>query len=512
MCVLLCDSITKLTQKMSLKTWAAQKLAAMRVRQIRKLVAMPREAQTELLLRLLAQARDTAFGRDHGFASIRTHADYAQAVPVRDYEALRLWIDRAYGGTPDVLWPGRPLYFAKTSGTTSGTKYIPLTRPSMQCQVKGARDALFCYIHETRDTRFLDGKMIFLSGSPTLELNAAGIPVGRLSGIAQHFVPSYLQRNRVPTYATNCIEDWETKVAKIVEETVPQDLRLVSGIPPWVQMFFEQVTAATGKAPAQVWPNLNVFVQGGVDYTPYRDLITHAFGKPLRTVEVFPASEGFVAVQDSQLDPALLLMLDYGIFFEFIPLAEYGQPHARRLPLWEVAVGEQYALILSTNAGLWAYDIGDVVKFTSTAPYKLRVTGRVKHFISAFGEHVIQEEVTAAMAAALAATGAQVAEFTVAPLVAAQGSRHEWYVEFLTPPADLSVFAHVLDGALQQQNVYYKDLRAGEMLAPAAVFPLQPDACRAYMKSIGKLGGQNKFPKLKNDRSMAEALQPYVLG
>lgn len=493
---------------MSIKTTVARLLARHRMGQIARTVAEPELHQRQLLARLLERASLTEFGRDHGYGAYRDYDRYRTTVPIRDYEAFRPYIDRAYSGVPDVLWPGRPLYFAKTSGTTSGTKYIPLTREMMRCQVKGAKDALLAYIHHTGNARFLDGKMIFLSGSPALEKNEAGIPVGRLSGIAQHFVPAYLQKNRVPTYATNCLEDWEQKVRTIIEETRTQDLRLVSGIPPWVQMFYEEVERITGKKPAELWPNLDVYVHGGVDYAPYSPLIRQAFGRIMDTVETYPASEGFIAIQDLPHDPSLLLMLDYGIFFEFVPLSEWDSPspRPRRLPLWEVEPNVNYAILLTTNAGLWAYAIGDVVKFTSVKPYRMRVTGRVKHFISAFGEHVIEEEVNHALQEALRRCGGEVLEYTVAPLIADTGSRHEWYVEFATPPADLQAFATAADEALRQKNVYYDDLRAGGMLAPAALFPLQPGACRDYMKSIGKLGGQNKFPRLKNDRSVVELL------
>ncbi|MCE3007431.1 MAG: GH3 auxin-responsive promoter family protein [Bacteroidetes bacterium] len=492
---------------MSVKTAIAKLLARQRVAQIHRMAAEPEAHQRQLLARHLERAALTQFGQAYGFGAFRDYETYRQRVPLREYEAFQPYIDRAYAGQPDVLWPGRPLYFAKTSGTTSGAKHIPLTREMMQAQVRGAKDALLCYIYHTGNAHFLDGKMIFLSGSPALERNVAGIPVGRLSGIAQHFVPAYLQRNRVPTFDTNCIEDWEAKLAAIIRETRSQDLRLISGIPPWVQMFYERVEAETGKKPAELWPKLDVFVQGGVDYTPYRPLIQAAFGRLQDTVETYPASEGFIAIQEDPSVDALLLMLDYGIFFEFVPLAEYYHENPRRLPLWEVQLGEQYAIVLTTNAGLWSYVIGDVVKFVSTAPYRLKVTGRVKHFLSAFGEHVIEEEVSAALQYAVQAAGGQVAEYTVAPYVAEQGSRHEWYIEFSQRPASLDAFAQRLDEKMRQQNPYYEDLRAGHMLAPAAVYVLPDGACRAYMKQQGKLGGQNKFPKLKNDRSVADALR-----
>jgi hypothetical protein len=496
---------------LSLKRRIAHIWARQRAKRIARLARDPAGAQQALLQRLVRQARATHFGREHGFDHITDIASFQERVPIRGYEGFRAWIDRIYHGERDVLWPGLPLYFATTSGTTSGAKYIPISKDSMPFHVKGARDALLLYIHDTGRSAFLDGKMMFLSGSPAISKNPAGIRTGRLSGIANHYVPNYLKRNRLPSYEANVIEDWEQKVARIVAETRDEDLRLISGIPPWVQMFFERLQEQTGRLPIENWPNLQTFVQGGVDYRPYEELFYQKLGRSVDIVEVYPASEGFIAVQSTQADNGLQLMLDYGIFFEFIPLAEYGSSHARRLTIDEVALEEHYALVLTTNAGLWAYDIGDTVKFTSLQPPKIRVTGRVKHFISAFGEHVIQEEVNNALLEAVDQTEAQVQEFTVAPYVGKAASYHEWLIEFTQPPADLPRFAELIDQAMQRQNPYYKDLRDGNMLARAQVRPLQLNANRAYMKAQGRLGGQNKFPRLANDRSVADFMQPYIL-
>ncbi|MDX1908663.1 MAG: GH3 auxin-responsive promoter family protein [Bacteroidia bacterium] len=497
---------------MSIKTlvglaWARQRAAA-----IRREAAHALRLQSQTFQTLLRTAAGTAFGREHGFAAIRTHEDFCRQVPVRDYEASRPWLDRIYHGEADVTWPGTPLYLAKTSGTTSGTKYIPITRDSIARQVQGARDALMCYMAETGNARFLDGHMMFLSGSPEIESNAHGIKTGRLSGIVNHFVPAYLQANRVPSWDANIIEDWELKVRTIVQETKTKDLRLISGIPPWVQMLFEELGRQTGKTPLEVWPNLSLFVQGGVDFSPYQPIFEQYFQGKVDVTEVFPASEGFFAFQDSQTDDGLLVMPDYGIFYEFIPISQYGQPDAPRLTLAQVETGVQYALIVSTNAGLWAYDIGDTVRFTSVRPWKLRVSGRVKHFISAFGEHVISEEVNRAILEACAATGAAFQEFTVAPRIESEkgASAHEWFVEFTQAPADLAAFTAHLDHALRGLNTYYNDLREGNILRMAIVNPIRLEASRAYMKSIGKLGGQNKFPRLSNNRTIADWLQAYI--
>ena len=499
---------------MSIKTWGGKVWAQKRARELTRIRANSLALQQQTFTHLISTAKETAFGKAHHFSEIQTYADFQQAVPVRNYEDSRPWLDRVYRAEPNITWPGLPLYLAKTSGTTSGAKYIPITNVSIKQQIAGARDTLLAYLAETKNARFLGGKMMFLSGSPEIEQNEYGLKTGRLSGIVNHFVPGYLQTNKVPGYDTNIIADWEEKVATIVREIKEDDLRLISGIPPWVQMLFEELERQTGKMPLEAWPNLQLFVQGGVDFQPYKPIFDHYFQGQVDMAEVYPASEGFFAFQDSQQDPGLLLMPNYGIFYEFIPLQEYGNPDAERLTLDQVSVGEQYALIISTNAGLWAYDIGDTVKFLSLNPYKIRVTGRVKHFISAFGEHVISEEVNQAIMVAMEAVGAEFYEFTVAPQIVEErgASCHEWLIEFAQAPEDIQKFTHVLDDALRTQNAYYEDLRSGNILSLPQIKVLAPHASRKYMKSIGKLGGQNKFPRLSNDRKIADALYPYILG
>ncbi|MEM6272481.1 MAG: GH3 auxin-responsive promoter family protein [Bacteroidota bacterium] len=498
---------------MGLKRWIAERWAHSRAKAIRRVHENAVASQHRTLKQLIYKATNTQFGQDHGFAGIASPADFRARVPVRNYEAGRKYFDAIRDGQSDVTWPGKPLYLAKTSGTTSGAKYIPITRDSIRYQIKGARDALLLYIHETGNSAFLDGRMMFLSGSPVLDTNDHGLKVGRLSGIVNHFVPSYLRRNQVPTYATNCIEEWEQKVDKILDETLPEDLRLISGIPPWVQMYFERLEERTGEKPLERWPNLSLFAQGGVDFSPYEGVFRNYFDERIDILELFPASEGFFALQDKMPSQGLLLNLAYGMYYEFIPMAEYGNEHPTRLGLEDVELDTQYALIVSSNAGLWAYDIGDTVKFVSKNPHRLKVTGRVKHFISAFGEHVIVEEVNRAMIHACEQHGAEIVEFTVAPqLAGGEGdSFHEWLVEFRQSPPDEAAFSTTLDAELRRQNSYYDDLRNGNMLRAAVVRKIQLNATREYMRAIGKLGGQNKFPRLSNNRKIADWLQDYVL-
>lgn len=482
-------------------------------RRIRRMAAHAVADQERILRHLVARARRTAFGQAHHFDAIKNYADFARAVPIRDYEELKPYIERAKAGEPDVLWPGRPAYFAKTSGTTSGAKYIPMSRGSTPLHFGTARDALFNYYARTGNGRWLDGKMIFLSGSPELE-EINGIPTGRLSGISNHLVPAWLRTNQLPSWKTNCIEDWEQKVERIVDETAEADMRLISGIPPWVQMYYERLLARTGKKTVRdVFPNYSVFVYGGVNFEPYRAKLEELVGGPMDAVETYPASEGFIAFQDAFPAEGLLLNTNAGMFFEFVPANEAFQENPTRLWLKDVELGVNYALILHTNAGLWGYNIGDTVQFVSKNPYRIVVSGRIKHFISAFGEHVIGKEVEEAILPVANAEGVRIVEFTVAPQVnPPEGGMpyHEWFVEFDAPPADPAAFAEAVDIRMRAQNIYYDDLITGNILRPLVIRPLRRDAFREYMKAEGKLGGQNKVPRLANDRKIAAALEPYV--
>jgi len=498
---------------MGLKAALSKPFAALVVRGINKWKANAVAAQQKTLLELVESASHTAFGKDHQFSEIRSHADFKRLVPIRDYEELRPYIERVVAGEPDVMWKGKPQYFAKTSGTTSGVKYIPISKESMPEHVKAARNALLTYIHETGKADFVNGKMIFLQGSPVLT-KKNGINVGRLSGIVAHLVPGYLQKNRLPSYETNCLEDWEEKVDAIVAETYHEDMTLISGIPPWVQMYFDKLQEkANGKQIKDIFKNFSLFVYGGVNYEPYRAKIEASIGKKIDTIETYPASEGFIAYQDTQNDKSLLLLANAGMFYEFIPADEYYNDNPTRLSLGEVELEQNYALILNTSAGLWGYSIGDTVKFVSKNPYKIVVTGRIKHFISAFGEHVIGEEVEHALLTVANEAGIGITEFTVAPQVATPAGElpyHEWFVEFAVPPTDLISFSKKVDEALQKKNIYYFDLIEGKILQPLIIRSLQKDAFVNYMRSQGKLGGQNKVPRLSNDRKIAEELKRFI--
>ena len=467
--------------------------------------------QEQIFQQLVKIGSKTAYGRQINLIEGADYQSFKNLVPIQDYEGLRPWIEKIKQGAQNVLWKGQPLYFAKTSGTTSGVKYIPITKDSIPNHINTARNALLCYMAESGNTQFADGKLIFLSGSPQLE-RVGGIPTGRLSGIVNHHVPSYLRSNQLPSFETNCIEDWEPKLKKIVEETWQQNMTLISGIPPWMQMYFDALIEKSGKKVGELFPNFSVMVQGGVNFEPYKSKLLESIGRPVDTIELFPASEGFFAFQDTLDQQGLLLNTNSGIFFEFIPLQEIGKEGAQRVSLSEVKVGQNYSLVINSNAGLWGYEIGDVVRFVSVDPYRIIVVGRTKHFISAFGEHVIGEEVEYSLNKALEEFSVSIREFTVAPYVSQDQDKscHEWFIEFDKAPENLAAFSSCIDLHLRKKNVYYDDLIKGNILRPLKINPIRKGGFVDYMRSIGKLGGQNKVPRLSNDRKIADALTSFI--
>ncbi|KOP37334.1 hypothetical protein DBB36_22770 [Flavobacterium sp. WLB] len=494
---------------MSIKSIAAKIFARKIYNQTLSWANKPIETQLEVFKSLIENAKETEFGKDHNFASIKTFEDFQKNVPIRDYEDLKNYIEKVKAGEENILWKGKPLYFAKTSGTTSGAKYIPLTKESMPTHVNAARNAILHYINETGNADFVDGKMIFLQGSPILT-EKHGIKFGRLSGIVAHFVPKYLQKNRMPSWETNCIDDWETKVNTIVGETINENMSVISGIPSWVQMYFERLQEKSGgKKISEIFKNFNLFIYGGVNYEPYRAKFEQMIGKKVDSIELFPASEGFFAYQDSQKEKGMLLLLNSGIFYEFIKADEFFTENPKRYTIGEVELGVNYALIVSTNAGLWGYNIGDTIQFTSLAPYRVIVSGRIKHYISAFGEHVIANEVENAMREATAGTNIVINEFTVAPQITPANGLpyHEWLIEFEKEPENIEIFAEAIDDSMRKQNIYYDDLITGNVLRKVVISKVSKNGFQEYMKSQGKLGGQNKIPRLSNDRKIADNLK-----
>ena len=496
---------------MSIKSTLAISLAKKARKKVYKWAFTPHKTQQKIFKELIKKAKNTAFGKDHNFDKITSYSEFKKQVKVTDYEGLRSYVDRIIAGEKNVLWKGKPLYFAKTSGTTSGAKYIPITKESMPTHIKAAKEALLFYIAEKNDASFVDGKMIFLQGSPVLEaLN--GIKLGRLSGIVAHYVPQYLLKNRLPSWETNCIEDWDTKVTAIVEETVNEDMSVISGIPSWVQMYFEKLIDKTGKKISEIFPNFNFFIYGGVNFEPYKNKFEALIGKKIDYIELYPASEGFIAYQDSQKEQGMLLQLNSGIFYEFIPANEFFNENPTRISIEDVQLGVNYVIILNTNAGLWGYNIGDTVEFTSLLPYRIKVTGRIKHFISAFGEHVIGKEVEKALNDAIKGTNTNVSEFTVAPQVNPPEGLpyHEWFIEFENEEENSNELASKIDASMQVQNIYYSDLIKGKILQPLIIRKVKKGGFHQYMKSIGKFGGQNKIPQLSDNRKIADVLKDFL--
>lgn len=498
---------------MKLKSLLAKPYAAITHNWIRKGMHTAVADQQAIFQHLIKKVSKTFFGNQHHLQNVGDYQMFTEAVPIRDYELFKEYIDRIKQGQQNVLWPGKPIYFAKTSGTTSGVKYIPITKDSIGNHINTARNALLCYMVESGNADFADGKMIFLSGSPVLD-RVGGIPTGRLSGIVNHFVPSYLRGNQLPSFETNCIEDWEEKLRHIVNETINQNMSLISGIPPWLQMYFDWLQqGAGGKKIKDLFPNLQVIVHGGVNFEPYKSKLFDSIGGPVDTIETYPASEGFFAFQDTLDQEGLLLNTNSGIFYEFVPVEHIHDTNPIRLSLSSVKTNVNYALVINSNAGLWGYNIGDTVRFVSLNPYRIVVTGRIKHFISAFGEHVISEEVESALGHAMKKYAAKTIEFTVAPRVQVDGELpyHEWFIEFESQPKDLNAFRDELDNNLRIKNIYYDDLVSGGILQPLKIRLVKRNGFQEFMKGEGKLGGQNKVPRLSNDRKIAEALSRWVL-
>lgn len=496
-----------------IKAFAAKIYAALMHKKNQKWIKNPLDAQTRVFRDLVQKGAKTQFGKDHSLQKGIDIEGFRSSVPVRDYEQLRPYIDQVLEGKMDVLWPGRPLYYAKSSGTTSGAKYIPITADSMPQHIRAAREALLNYIYQTGSTKAINGKHIFLQGSPVLE-DKNGVALGRLSGIVAHYVPAYLQKNRMPSWETNCIDDWETKVDAVVEETLKENMTIIGGIPSWVQMYFERLIQKTGKSVGELFPNFSLFVYGGVNFEPYRGIFNKLIGRTIDSIEFYPASEGFFAYQDSQTDKGLLLLMNHGIFYEFIVASSFFEKEKEFHSLEEVQVGVNYVMIISTTAGLWRYNIGDTIQFTSLEPYKVIVSGRIKHFISAFGEHVIVSEVEQALQKAVdkEANDVTIREFTVAPQVKPKSGLpyHEWFIEFDQEPTNIEAFALYIDQQMQQKNIYYDDLIKGNILRPLVIRKVKQDGFQNYMKSIGKLGGQNKVPRVSDNRKIADALASFT--
>ncbi len=470
--------------------------------------------QKKIFRKFIDKAAQTTFGKDHHFDQISNLRDYRQRVPIRDYEDFIPYLSRIQAGQKDVLWPGLPKYLAKTSGTTSGVKFIPLTKDSIKNHINSAKYCLFHYIRQYPQTGIFDGKMLFLSGSPELIFQNK-IAIGRLSGIVNHEIPAWFQKNKLPDFETNCIEPWERKIDALVESISTKDIRVLSGIPPWIQMFCEKLLSYTGKNHViDIFPNLELYIHGGVNYSPYKQKINQLIGKEISLLETYPASEGFIAYQNDFVEDGMQLVVNDGIFYEFIEKDNIYSNPDKRLSLEEVFLNVDYAIVLSTNAGLWSYLIGDLVRFVSLQPFKIKVSGRISQFISAFGEHVISSEIDKAISMAQLKHHFQVVEFTVAPQVSPNDNRnpyHEWFIEFSEIPKNLNEIANTINHHLCELNSYYKDLIEGKLLDTLKIRPIRKNGFLDYMRKVGKLGEQFKVHRLSNDRVMADVLAKDVV-
>ena len=472
----------------------------------------PIVTQERALLALVAHARRTVIGRQHGFDDIRTVADYQRRVPLRDYLETKRLLDRAFAGEQDVTWPGRSRYWVKTSGTTAGDKVLPVTREAFAAHRRGGWDALLMAAERVGARALLGGPMLFLGGCTRLAPMGDGCLVGDLSGLVMRRLPPGIRGRYSPGPDVSSIADWETRIEAVAEVIARQDLRLISGMPSWMLILFERVARLEGprRPLGERWPNLGVFVHGGVSFAPYRSIFDERVGRPLERVEVYPASEGFVALQ-TERSGGLSLMLDYGLFYEFVPFEDLRSATPRRHTVADVALDRPYAVALTSPAGLWSYLLGDLVRFTARDPLRLEIIGRTRHFVNAFGENVIVEEVERAIVEACRRTGARVREFTVAPRYAdgvETRGRHEWLVEFVDlPRGPLEAFTRLLDETVQQLNTDYRTKRTGDVgMLPPRLVPLPPGTFYLWMGTRGKLGGQNKIPRVTNDRAVAGAL------
>lgn len=484
----------------------------------RRMEAVSRDAaavQEATLRQLVAAGRDTEFGIRHDLSSVRSPADYQARVPVQGYEAFAPQWARALQGEPSITWPGRCRDWVKTSGTTSGDKVIPVTREALAMHRRGGWDALAMAAERVGGGHLLGGQLLMLGGSRTAHAVGGGCRVGDLSGLGVRSLPPGIRGRYEPGGDVAAIEDWGLRLDAAARRIAGQDVRLVAGMPSWLLVLFERVARERQAAGhplrdmAQCWPNLRVMIHGGVAFAPYADVVADWVGRPLERVEVYPASEGFVGLQ-TERSGALTLMLDYGIFYEFVPVADLGMPAPRRHTVSDVELGRQYAVVVTTPAGLWSYLLGDTVRFVARDPLRLVITGRTRHFVNAFGENVIVEQVERALTSACRRTEAEVVEFTVAPRYPSVGEprgAHEWLVEFRVPPTEPEVFARVLDETLAVANTDYRTKREGAVgMAPPVVTPLPTGAFHAWLERRGRLGDQHKVPRALNDRTVADAL------
>lgn len=484
-----------------------------RIKQIDKYATAAEELQRDVLRHLVNEAAGTEWGIRHRYSDIRQYEQYAKLVGIQDYESLKGDIDRMRHGEKDVLWKGCCRWFAKSSGTTNDkSKFIPVTSSGLKrVHYKGGFDVVATYLANNPKSRLLSGKALILGGSHSPNYNLQDSLVGDLSAILIENSSAIVNMLRVPDKKIALLGDFEEKMDRIARCTCNKDVTNLSGVPSWMMAVLKHMLNITGKQSIdEVWPNLEVFFHGGVAFTPYREQYRQLIrNSSMNYVETYNASEGFFGIQNDPLDPAMLLMIDYDVFYEFIPFEEFGSPNPQVLPLWEVEVGKNYAMLISTSCGLWRYMIGDTVRFTSKDPYKFVISGRTKHFINAFGEELMVENAEKGLEIACRETGAKVIDYTVAPVFmdADAKCRHQWLVEFAEKPASMEVFAGILDSSLQQINSDYEAKRyKNKTMQQLEIVVARENLFNDWLKSKGKLGGQHKVPRLNNSRQYIEEL------
>lgn len=491
----------------SVVTWIMKK----RRHQRELFLRYPLDVQNEVLRNLIGAAEKTEFGIKFDFRSMRTADEFRKRVPIQDYESLRPFIDRHRLGENSVLWPTPIKWFAKSSGTTNTrSKFIPVSSEALQeCHFRGGKDMLGIYCQNQPDTRIFSGKGLSIGGSHQVDSSQPNVFYGDLSAVLLQNLPLWTELFRTPSLEVALMDEWEAKLEEMARITIDQNITNIQGVPSWTLVLLQRVLEITGKTNiAEVWPNLEVFFHGAVSFAPYKEQFTEIIGgEGINYLETYNASEGFFAIQDRPDADDMLLMLDYGIFYEFIPMDEWHNEQPKSLLLHEVELGKQYALVISTNAGLWRYAIGDTITFTSTDPFRIRITGRTKHFMNAFGEEVIIDNAEKAIKAACDNTRSVITDYTAAPrfMHGKTSGRHEWLIEFITPPVCTATFTSELDNALRELNSDYDAKRRGDMvLAEPLIHCLPKGTFYAWMASRGKLGGQHKVPRLSNDRTYVD--------
>jgi len=491
--------------------------AQKRSRQIQKIYTNPLAPQERSLKNILKRSEETAFGRKFGFKGIKSISAYQKRVPLTRYEVMKPWIDGCLEGRPDHIWPGKIKYFALTSGTASGSsKYIPVSSDAIRENRRAALDSILFYLANTGDKRLFEGKVLFLGGSTSLESLPNGLLAGDMSGILAGYIPFYMRPCQEPSRDLIMLSDWEEKIDKIIEDVRKKDIRLICGLPSWLLVFFDHLLEREKERHVSgVWPNLSLFIYGGLDFSPYRRLMKDIIGKDIYYMETYFASEAFMGIQDvpssdDAHERGMLLMLDYGIFYEFIETDEIAEENPRRYTVSDVKTDVNYAIAVTNVNGLYSYIIGDTVKFVSKAPLRIKVTGRIEDFLSVSGEHIIDEEIEYAMSQALLRAGGFVTNYTAAPYYPPTKKGrpgHQWLIEFSEPPKDLNRFSEVIDRALCETNDDYRVHRKRDfcMSAPS-IYTLREGTFYKWHKKRDQLGGQHKTPHLRNNRSIAEEL------